>query len=139
MAAVGAIKESLPAPLPLETVEGLRPDEMRAMQQVERLSILRRDTPEDWRHKVVQIMNRSKDRGQRTCINKKQKKHFIKLARIVRRNKLRHGKIANILARHMQAELQGNWNDALPEESQPWISEVERLELEERLNNLRTI
>ena len=45
MAAIGAIKESLPAPPPLEAVEGLRPDEVRAMQQVERLSILRRDTP----------------------------------------------------------------------------------------------
>src|SRR3981189_2178553 len=58
MAAVGAIKESLPAPPPLEVIEGLRPDEVREMEQVERLSILRRDTPEDWRHKVVQIMNR---------------------------------------------------------------------------------
>ena len=81
-------------------------------------------------------MNRSKDRGQKTFINEKRKKHVMKMAGIVRRNKLRHGKIANILARHMQAELQGNWNDALPEEIQPRISEVERLELEERLNNL---
>ena len=109
---------------------------MRALEQVERLSILRRDTPEDWRHKVVQIMNRSKDRGQKTLINKKRRKHFIKMAGIVRRNKLRHGKIANILARHMQAELQGNWNDALPEEIQPELSEAERSELETRLDNL---
>src|SRR3981189_579142 len=136
MAAVGAIKESLPAPPPLEVIEGLRPDEVRAMEPVERLSILRRDTPENWRHKVVQIMNRSKDRGQKTLINKKRRKHFIKMAGIVRRNKLRHGKIANILARHMQAELQGNWNDALPEEIQPELSEAERSELETRLDNL---
>src|SRR3981189_2296934 len=136
MAAVGAIKESLPAPPPLEVIEGLRADEVRAMEQVERLSILRRDTPEDWRHKVVQIMNRSKDRSQKTLINKKRRKHFIKMAGIVRRNKLRHGKIANILARHMQAELQGNWNDALPEEIQPELSEAERSELETRLDNL---
>src|SRR3981189_3318471 len=136
MAVVGAIKESLPAPPPLEVIEGLRPDEVRAMEQVERLSILRRDTPEDWRHKVVQIMNRSKDRSQKTLINKKRRKHFIKMAGIVRRNKLRHGKIANILARHMQAKLQGNWNDALPEKIQPELSEAERSELETRLDNL---
>src|SRR3981189_2884121 len=81
-------------------------------------------------------MNRSKDRSQKTLINKKRRKHFIKMAGIVRRNKLRHGKIANILARHMQAELQGNWNDALPEEIQPELSEAERSELEVRLDNL---
>src|SRR3981189_1333436 len=136
MAAVGAIKESLPAPPPMEAVEGLRPDEVRAMEQVERLSILRRDTPEDWRHKVVQIMNRSKDQGQKTFINKKRRRRLIKMAGIVRRNKLGRGKIANILARHMQAELQGNWNDALPEEIQPELSEAERSELETRLDNL---
>src|SRR3981189_1687229 len=36
----------------------------------------------------------------------------------------------------MQAELQGNWNDALPEEIQPELSGGERSDLEARLDNL---